>query len=167
MLVSGTRPINILAAGATSTGKTSVVLPGATPSGAYHVLACADDLLHVAETDEQNCRASTGTILVIFPESDRERVEQSAGEQVAGSDLHDLRIVRTTVRRSAARLRRPDITSRSIRRKTLATCCSREREKRPHARRRGHVDGQQDRSQSRRSPRQRPTTCWRVRTTCS
>jgi FtsP/CotA-like multicopper oxidase with cupredoxin domain/subtilase family serine protease len=41
-------------AGDSSTGTTSLTLPGATPSGVYHVCAWADSLHQVAESEEEN-----------------------------------------------------------------------------------------------------------------
>jgi len=65
LLLTGSRAVPILAAGATSSGTVSVTIPGATASGTYHLIACADDLLAVTETSEtNNCLASTGTIAV-------------------------------------------------------------------------------------------------------
>jgi hypothetical protein len=46
-----------------STGSVTVTIPSTTGAGIYHVLACADDLTAVKESDEtDNCRASTGTV---------------------------------------------------------------------------------------------------------
>src|SRR5437870_5581143 len=56
-LLAQSRAVPALAAGASSTGSVSVVIPGGTPPGNYFLLACADDLQMVEETSEaDNCR---------------------------------------------------------------------------------------------------------------
>jgi hypothetical protein len=46
-------------------GPTGVTIPSDTPSGSYHVIACADDLNAIAESNEQNnCLASAGKVAV-------------------------------------------------------------------------------------------------------
>jgi subtilase family serine protease len=85
VLLSGTRAIGTLAPGAVSVGNTSVVLPSATPFGTYHLLACADDTLRVSETDEQNCRASAGTILVVLADLIQTSVSNPPASKILGS----------------------------------------------------------------------------------
>ena len=68
-LLSGTRGVPTLAAGATSTGSRTVTIPSATPLGTYYFLACADDLAQRAERNEaNNCVPSSGTIQVTRPD---------------------------------------------------------------------------------------------------
>ena len=63
VLLSGSRSVPELAAGATSTGSTRVGIPDATAAGTYYVIVCADDTGLIAEGDEtNNCLASTATI---------------------------------------------------------------------------------------------------------
>ncbi len=65
VLLTGSRAVPALAAGASSTGTVSVTVPGATALGTYFLLACADDLGVVAESNEgNNCRASATTVQV-------------------------------------------------------------------------------------------------------
>ena len=46
-----------------------LTVPLATPLGVYHVIACADDLGRIVETDEtNNCTASVGTMRVSYPD---------------------------------------------------------------------------------------------------
>jgi hypothetical protein len=61
----GRRAIAGLAPGAASTGTAIVWIPLGTSPGSYYVLACADGLGAVAESDEaDNCRASRGRVEV-------------------------------------------------------------------------------------------------------
>ncbi|HEU5193710.1 MAG TPA: CARDB domain-containing protein, partial [Methylomirabilota bacterium] len=65
VLLTGTRVVGSLAAGAFSTGTVTVSIPVSTALGTYFLLACADDTGQVPETNEtNNCRASTATIQV-------------------------------------------------------------------------------------------------------
>src|SRR5262249_45725926 len=65
LLLTGTRPVGSLTAGAFSTGTVTVTIPVSTALGTYFLLACADDTGQVPETNEtNNCRASTATIQV-------------------------------------------------------------------------------------------------------
>ena len=66
VLLTGSRSVGGLAAGASSSGSVNnVTVPSSTPVGTYYLLACADDQSAVIESDEaNNCRASAGTIAV-------------------------------------------------------------------------------------------------------
>ena len=67
-LLGGGRAVPALAQGAASTGTTTVTIPAGTPVGLYRLLACADDVAAVGETDEtNNCLASTGSVQVTVP----------------------------------------------------------------------------------------------------
>ena len=58
-----------LAAGASSTGSTTVTLPSSVAPGGFFVLACADDLKAETEGDEtNNCRATAGPVTVGAPD---------------------------------------------------------------------------------------------------
>ncbi len=64
-LLSGSRAAPGLAAGASSSGSTRLVVPSGTLLGTYFLLACSDDLKVVAESVEgNNCRVSTGTVRI-------------------------------------------------------------------------------------------------------
>ncbi len=69
-LLGGTRVIPALAAGATSSGSVTVTIPPATPINTYYLLACADDLNTVAETDETNNCVASATAIVTLTRSD-------------------------------------------------------------------------------------------------
>ena len=61
VLLTGTRSVPALLAGATSSGSTTVTVPATIALGTYYVLACADDKLVVNEADEtNNCIARRG-----------------------------------------------------------------------------------------------------------
>jgi subtilase family serine protease len=65
VVITITRSVTSLAAGASSTGTTSLTIPGATPSGEYYVCALADSLNQVAESNEGNntlCSGATVTV---------------------------------------------------------------------------------------------------------
>jgi subtilase family serine protease len=65
VLLIGTRSVVSLAPGTASTGSRSVTVPSVTPAGIYYVLACADDLAKVGESDNtNNCMASAVTLTV-------------------------------------------------------------------------------------------------------
>jgi subtilase family serine protease len=64
-IIVGGRWVNGLVSGATSTAAVNVMIPSATPPGAYYLLACADDMEAVAESNEtNNCIASSSTVQV-------------------------------------------------------------------------------------------------------
>lgn len=64
-LLTGTRGVPGLAAGAGSSGPATLTVPGTAPTGAFFLLGCADDLKQVAESDEKdNCTASTTTVTI-------------------------------------------------------------------------------------------------------
>jgi subtilase family serine protease len=66
--LAGTRSVEALAAGATSTGAATVTVPAGTAPGAYRVVACADSTGAVAEWDEaDNCAVSATTLQVTAP----------------------------------------------------------------------------------------------------
>jgi subtilase family serine protease len=65
ILLIGGRYVIGLAPGATSTAAVNVMIPSATPPGAYYLLACADDMKAVAESNEtNNCIGSSSTVQV-------------------------------------------------------------------------------------------------------
>ena len=64
-LLTGNRLVSSVGAGATSTGTVTVTVPNNTVLGIYYLLACADDLTSVSESDEtNNCLASATTVEV-------------------------------------------------------------------------------------------------------
>lgn len=69
VLLSGSRSVVALGFGASSTGTATVYLPAAVPAGSYRLMACADDLKSVTESDEaDNCLASAGVVAVGAPD---------------------------------------------------------------------------------------------------
>jgi len=64
-LLTGTRSIPALAAGASNSGTVTVTIPTTTPLNTYFLLVCADGLNTVVETNEaNNCKASVTTVTV-------------------------------------------------------------------------------------------------------
>jgi hypothetical protein len=64
-LLTGSRAVPSLSAGATSNGGTSVTVPSSVAAGTYYLLACADDTNLVTETNENNnCAAASTRIQV-------------------------------------------------------------------------------------------------------
>jgi hypothetical protein len=70
VLLVGSRSVPGLAAGAVKSGALNVTIPASTPLNSYFLLACADDLAKVAESDEtNNCVASpTAAVTVTRPD---------------------------------------------------------------------------------------------------
>ncbi len=69
VVLTATRSVAALAAGASSSGTRSTSVPDSTTLGTYYVLACADDQARVIETNENNnCRASATTIVITRPD---------------------------------------------------------------------------------------------------
>jgi subtilase family serine protease len=65
VLITVTRLVASLAAGASSTASRTITVPSLTAPGVYRLLACADDLDKVAESNESNnCQASTQTVTI-------------------------------------------------------------------------------------------------------
>ena len=69
-LLTGSRAVPGLAAAGSHSGTVTVTIPATTPLNTYFLLACADDLNAVAESDESNnCIASrVGTVTVTRPD---------------------------------------------------------------------------------------------------
>jgi subtilase family serine protease len=66
ILLTGSRSVPSLAAGAASSGAVTVTIPATTALNTYFLLACADDTSLVAESNEaNNCLASTTTVQVV------------------------------------------------------------------------------------------------------
>jgi len=64
-LLQGSRTVESLGLGGTSTATANVYVPTKVPLGVYHLMACADDTNVIPETvDTNNCRTSTGTIQI-------------------------------------------------------------------------------------------------------
>ncbi len=73
-LLTGTRSVPGLGAGATSAGTVAVAIPSGAATGTYYLLACADDTKVVTESNEtNNCKASTTTIAVSATPTAREK----------------------------------------------------------------------------------------------
>ena len=68
-LLTGSRAVPSLAAGATSSGTVTVTVSAGTAGGTYFLLACADDTLVVPEINENNnCKASATQVTVSGPD---------------------------------------------------------------------------------------------------
>jgi subtilase family serine protease len=97
VLLTGSRAVPALAAGAASTGTVTVTIPASTAVGPYYVLACADDTAQVPETSEgNNCRVSTATLQVTPASADLAvtSVEDPAATAVSGASLRVTDITR-------------------------------------------------------------------------
>lgn len=65
ILLTGARSVPALAHATSSSGTTTVTVPATTPPGAYYLIACADNLKVVTESNEtNNCRSSAGQLAV-------------------------------------------------------------------------------------------------------
>jgi subtilase family serine protease len=79
-LLTGTRGVPALAAGAVSTQTAPVTTPTTMPPGIYFLLACADDTKVVTEGDEgNNCRASAATVTVALADLAQQTVSNPTG----------------------------------------------------------------------------------------
>ena len=68
-LLSGSRSVPALAAGASASGTAAVTVSAFFPPGSYYLLACADDSRYVMESNENNnCASSSGMLLVDGPD---------------------------------------------------------------------------------------------------
>ena len=68
-LLTGSRAVPSLAAGASSSGTVTVTVSAGTAGGTYFLLACADDTLVVPEINENNnCKASATQVTVSGPD---------------------------------------------------------------------------------------------------
>ncbi len=66
ILLEGARDVRGLFPGLSSTGTAVLSVPPSTRPGTYYLLACADDLAQVLETNEiNNCRASASQVTVL------------------------------------------------------------------------------------------------------
>jgi len=64
-LLVGARLVPALAAGGSHAGTVRVTIPTLTPPNSYFLLACADDLSAVVETNNgNNCKPSSTTVMV-------------------------------------------------------------------------------------------------------
>jgi hypothetical protein len=64
-MLEARRPVPALVPDATSSGSAAVIVPAATPRGAYVLLACADAAAAIPETSEtNNCRAAATAVVV-------------------------------------------------------------------------------------------------------
>jgi subtilase family serine protease len=69
VLLTGSRSVPALGLGSTSTGTLTLTLPSVVPGGTYRLMACADDLTAITESDEaNNCLTSTGVVAVGAPD---------------------------------------------------------------------------------------------------
>jgi hypothetical protein len=67
-LLPGKHAVVPLSPGGSSAGVVTVKIPKSAALGAFYVLACADDLKRVAESDESNCLASVAPMFVGKPD---------------------------------------------------------------------------------------------------
>jgi subtilisin family serine protease len=66
ILLGGTHPVHGMDPGASHTSNGNATIPTATPPGAYYLLACADDLNVVAESNEgNNCLATSSAVVTV------------------------------------------------------------------------------------------------------
>jgi subtilase family serine protease len=85
-LLSGTRSVPILAAGALVVKTVTVTVPSSTPLGTYTLLACADDGLRVTEANEtNNCRPSATRVVVGRPDLVETAVSNPPAAAAAGT----------------------------------------------------------------------------------
>ncbi len=107
-----TRAIPALARDATSAGPTSVTIPANTPAGTYFLIAVADDLQAVDESDEgNNARATAAAIAISRPDLAVTSVTVTPGPTSPGMNVSVTHVVRNA---AAAPANAPASTSRLI-----------------------------------------------------
>jgi subtilase family serine protease len=85
-LLTGTRSVPSLAAGASSGGTVTVKIPAGTAAGTYYLGACADDTKVVTETSEtNNCKASATTVAMTAPDLQVTSLSNPPATAVVGS----------------------------------------------------------------------------------
>ena len=66
MLLAGSRGVPTLAPGAVNSGTVTLTIPTSTPLNTYFLIACADDLAKVTESDEaNNCVVSPAAAVAV------------------------------------------------------------------------------------------------------
>jgi subtilase family serine protease len=87
ILLIGGRAVPALAAGGNSSGTVALAIPTTTPLNSYFLLACADDLSAVVETNEaNNCIASpTAIITVTRPDMVEETISAPPATKARGT----------------------------------------------------------------------------------
>jgi len=86
--LTGSRAVPGLAPGEASTGTVSVTIPSTTLAGIYFLLACADDMKVVPESNENNnCRASQTQVEVKTPDLVETAVSNPPESATAGGSL--------------------------------------------------------------------------------
>jgi subtilase family serine protease len=84
-LLTGSRAVPVLAAGASSAGTVTVTIPATALTGTYFLLACADDVKAVFESNEtNNCAAAGGSVVVGTPDLIETAVSGPATAAVGG-----------------------------------------------------------------------------------
>ena len=87
-LLTGSRSAPSLLAGATSSGTVDVTIPSGTAAKTYYLLACADDMNVVAESNEDNnCFASTTKVKVTGPDLIETSVSNPPATTLVGSSF--------------------------------------------------------------------------------
>ena len=86
VLLTGSRSVPALAANAISSGTTTATIPSTTKPGTYYLLACTDDTKLIAESNEgNNCKASSGTIVLTTVGGDTIQLGQTVAEKLSTS----------------------------------------------------------------------------------
>ena len=98
-LLTGTRAIATLDAGASSAGTVTVTVPTTTTLGTYYLIACADDTKIVAESVEtNNCKTSVATVQVMLADLVVSTISNPPGSAARGGRFS---VTDTTVNQGA------------------------------------------------------------------
>jgi subtilase family serine protease len=88
VIIATSRAAGPVAAGATDTATTDLLIPNGTLPGVYHVCALADSTAALSETDtDNNSLCSTATVTVTQPDLVMTAVTPNSGSYVAGGTL--------------------------------------------------------------------------------
>lgn len=97
-LLTGSRTVPTLAAGASSFANVTVTVPATTPAASYLVLACADDTdLMIESSETNNCAASSSRLQVLVRDLTTSALSDPVGPVVAGNSASTFTTTDTVV----------------------------------------------------------------------
>lgn len=97
-MLTGSRTVPTLAAGASSIANVTVTVPPSAPAGSYFLLACADDTgLMIESSEANNCGSSASQVQVLVKDLATTALSDPAGPVVAGNSASTFTMTDTVV----------------------------------------------------------------------